>query len=131
MRAVLIALAGLLVGCAESVRPVLGGLKLGATPTSFQMPVLQNERLPFEYPRDAWKAGVGGEAVLRIHIAPTGVVDSVRVVRSAGHRSLDSAAVAGARKLRYRPAMHGGEPVEVWGVLPVRYPMPSEARKTP
>lgn len=117
-----------LLGCADQVRPVLGGLRIGAAAEPFHMPVLLNEELPFRYPRDAWEAGVGGETVLRIHIASSGIVDSVQVARSSGHAGLDSAAVVGARRLRYRPARHGEEAVGVWGTLPVRYPMPEEAR---
>lgn len=119
------ALACLLVGgCAESVRPVLGGLRIGAASTSLEMPVMENEKAPFDYPRDAWRAGVGGETLLKIHIAADGVVDSVRVKETSGHASLDSAAIAGARRLRYRPARHAGEAIGVWATLPVRYPMP-------
>lgn len=118
----------LLGGCADTVRPVLGGLKIGTASNAFQMPMMENERAPFEYPRDAWKAGIGGETLLKIHIAANGTVDSVRVDASSGHAGLDSAAVAGARKLRYRPARHGGEPVGVWATLPVRYPMPERMR---
>lgn len=122
-----VALLLVLTACADTVRPVLGGLKVGTTAESFRMPTLESERLPFRYPGDAWDRGIGGETVLRIHITRRGTVDSVRVVRSSGHRSLDSAAVAGALELRYRPARYGEKPVEVWGILPVRYPMPAEA----
>lgn len=116
------------VGCSEAVRPVLGGLKIGAAAGPFHMPVLDSEKLPFQYPTEAWERGVGGETLLRIHITASGRVDSVRVARSSGQTSLDSAAVTGARLLRYRPARHGEEPVAVWGYLPVRYPMPEGAR---
>lgn len=129
--ALLAAAAAVSVGCADTVRPVLGGLRIGAAPTSFQMPVLENEKVPFEYPRDAWEAGVGGETVLRIHISAGGVVDSALVLDSSGHAGLDSAAVAGAMKLRYRPARQGDDPVAVWGVLPVRYPMPAPDDRGP
>ncbi len=115
-------------GCAEAVRPVLGGLKIGAAAGPFHMPVLDSEELPFQYPVEAWERGVGGETILKIHIAATGRVDSVHVARSSGHTGLDSAAVVGARLLHYRPARHGEEPVGVWGYLPVRYPMPERAR---
>lgn len=121
----------LLLGCSETVRPVLGGLKIGGASTSFQMPVMENERPPFDYPRDAWRARIGGETVLKIHIGADGGVDSVYVQRTSGHRGLDSAAVAGARRLRYRPALQEGEPVGVWATLPVRYPMPSTAEGRP
>lgn len=123
---------GLLVaGCAESARPVLGGLKIGAASTSLEMPVMENQKAPFDYPRDAWRAGVGGETLLQIHIAADGTVDSVRVKKTSGHGSLDSAAVEGARRLRYHPARHEGEPIGVWATLPVRYPMPAPAGRSP
>jgi len=116
-------------GCADTVRPVLGGLKIGpAAGGPFSIPTLLNDRIPFEYPQDAWVRGVGGETVLRIHIASSGSVDSVHVANSSGDRVLDSASVAAARLLRYRPARVGEEAVAVWAFLPVRYPMPEPAR---
>lgn len=117
------------LGCADTVRPVLGGLRIGVQPVTLQLPVIENEQLPFEYPRDAWKEGVGGETLLRIHITAIGTVDSVRVEQPSGQRSLDSAAVEGARRLRYRPALRGGKPMDVWATLPVRYPMPVKAKE--
>lgn len=123
-------LAPLLVaapGCADTVTPVLGGLKVGTTGGSFHMPVLESERTPFRYPPEAWREGVGGETRVRIRIDRRGRVDSAYVLDSSGHAALDSAALAGARKLEYRPARQGDRPVAVWAVLPVRYPMPAEA----
>lgn len=125
--AALLACAPLLVtGCADTTTPVLGGLRVGVSGGSFHVPVLRNERLPFRYPAEAWRNRVGGETRLRIHITREGTVDSAYVVKSSGHPSLDSAALTGARELRYRPARRGDRPVAVWAVLPVRYPMPEE-----
>ena len=31
-----------------------------------------------------------------------------------------------ARRLRYEPAAQGGEPVQVWGRLPVIFPIPEQ-----
>jgi TonB family protein len=120
----LCSLAALLAGCSETMRPVLGGLAVGDQGSAFHMPTLLNEQLPFEYPQDAWASRIGGETVLRIRISTAGAVDSIAVQTTSGHRSLDSAAVAGARKLRYKPARQGERPVPVWATLPVRYPMP-------
>jgi TonB family protein len=120
----LCALAALLAGCSETMRPVLGGLAVGDQGSAFHMPTLENEQFPFEYPQDAWASRIGGETVLRIRISTAGAVDSIAVQKTSGHRSLDSAAVAGARKLRYKPARQGERPVPVWATLPVRYPMP-------
>lgn len=117
-------------GCADTVTPVLGGLKVGTSGGSFHMPVLESDRLPFRYPPEAWRDGVGGETRVRIHIDRRGRVDSAYVVESSGHAALDSAALAGARKLEYRPARQGDRPVAVWAVLPVRYPMPAEAGRS-
>ena len=118
-------------GCADTVRPVLGGLKIGNAKGPFHVPVLDTAPLPFEYPSDAWEDGVGGETILKIHITSYGGVDSVRVEKSSGHSGLDSAAIAGALQLRYRPARQGEESVAVWGYLPVRYPLPEKADREP
>lgn len=119
----------LLGGCADTISPVLGGLKIGMSGGSFHMPVLLNEKLPFEYPRSAWREGVGGETRLRIHISREGTVDSAFVLQSSGNTALDSAALAGVRRLRYRPARQGENAVAVWAILPVRYPMPEKVEE--
>lgn len=106
----------------------MGGLKLGMQEGAFQPPILAVESPPFEYPPQAWQQRVGGQTVLRLHISRSGEVDSVLVLRSSGNLILDSAAVAGSRRLRYRPARQGGEPIEVWARLPIIYPLPEEAR---
>ncbi|MCZ6478238.1 MAG: energy transducer TonB [Gemmatimonadetes bacterium] len=117
----------LATGCSETIRPALGGLVIGERGDAFHMPTLLNERLPFEYPTDAWRDRIGGETVLRLRISSDGIVDSITVERSSGHRSLDSAAVAGATELRYKPARQGEHPVPVWATLPIRYPMPERS----
>lgn len=127
IRAGLVVLMLMGSACADTVRPGLGGLKIAGAKGPFHMPELQQESLPFEYPKDAWEEGVGGETMLKIHITTAGVVDSVLIVQPSGHPSLDSAAARGARRLRYRPARQGEEQVAVWGYLPVRFPMPETA----
>jgi TonB family protein len=117
----------LATGCSETIRPALGGLVIGERGDAFHMPTLLNEQLPFEYPTDAWRDRIGGETVLRLRISSDGIVDSITVERSSGHRSLDSAAVAGATELRYKPARQGERAVPVWATLPIRYPMPERS----
>ncbi|HKK27117.1 MAG TPA: energy transducer TonB [Gemmatimonadota bacterium] len=128
-RLLCVVLLSVLAGCADTVSPVLGGLRLGVRGGSFRMPVMQNERLPFDYPGRAYRERIGGQVRLRIHIAASGSVDSAYVLESSGHAVLDSAALAGARRLRYRPARQGERPVAVWAVLPVRYPLPEEVEQ--
>lgn len=109
-------------GCSDAVRPALGGLTIGRPGEAFRMPVMKNEEPPFGYPDAAWRAGRGGVVVLRIHISAEGAVDSAYVKQGSGAAPLDSAARADARRLRFRPARQGDEPVAVWATLPVRYP---------
>lgn len=128
---VLLAAAAGLAGCAESLSPMPGALQVGTRGEAFRVPALESDRLPFRYPDRAWRAGVGGEVRLRIHIDRSGAVDSAYVLASSGHPALDSAALADARRLRYRPARRGAETVDVWAILPVRYPMPQKANDPP
>lgn len=120
-----LATACLGAGCADTPR-MAGGLQLGVEDAPLRPPLRIDEDATFEVPPEAWKEGVGGTTVLRLLISRRGTVDSALVVESSGHPSLDSAALANARRLRYRPAAQGGEPVEVWGRLPVIFPIPEQ-----
>lgn len=118
-----VGLAAATAGCADTPRAV-GGLQIGVEDAPLRPPVRIDRGRPFEYPADAWEEGVGGTTILRLLISRRGTVDSALVIRSSGHPSLDSAALANARRLRYEPAAQGGNPVEVWGRLPVVFPVP-------
>lgn len=115
-----------LVGCVDTVNPNRGGLRLGLDDGPLRPPAAVEGDV-FEFPRGAWEEGIGGTTVLKIMIDADGTVDSAIVLQSSGHKQLDSAAVANASKLLYRPAEQGGEPVPIWGRLPVIYPLPGEA----
>lgn len=115
-----------LAGCADTVNPNRGGLRLGLEDGPLRPPAAIEGDV-FEYPRSAWEAGIGGTTVLKIRIDTDGTVDSTIVLQSSGDPILDSAAVANSAKLRYRPAEQAGEPVPIWGRLPVIYPLPGEA----
>lgn len=112
-------------GCADTVNPGRAGLRLGLEEGPLRPPAAVEADV-FEFPRSAWEQGIGGTTVLKIMIAADGTVDSAIVLESSGFRPLDSAAVANAAKLRYRPAEQGGEAVPIWGRLPVIYPLPEE-----
>ena len=85
---------------------------------------------PFHYPEALWDAGVEGETILEIHVSAAGRVDSARVDRSSGHAEFDSAAVHGARDLRFEPAMRGDDSVAVRVLLPVQFHMPGSDAAT-
>jgi TonB family protein len=113
-------------GCADTVNPNRSGLRLGLEDGPLRPPAAVKGDV-FEFPRSAWEDGISGTTVLKIMIDADGTVDSAIVLESSGHALLDSAAVANSSKLLYRPAEQGGEPVPIWGRLPVIYPPPAEA----
>lgn len=76
---------------------------------------------PIEYPLSMWDRDVEGETLLRVLVSETGQVKEVEVMQSSGHAQLDSAAVDGARALRFRPAMRGDRRIEVWATVPVTF----------
>lgn len=77
--------------------------------------------LPIEYPLHMWDQDMEGETIVRVRVGDTGIVDSVEVVESSGYVAFDSAAVSGARNLRFTPARRDGKRIEVWARVPVRF----------
>lgn len=125
-----VCLASLVVGCADTPR-TMGGLQLGVDDAPLRPPVRIDDGTTFDYPPEAWDDGIGGTTVVRLLISRRGTVDSALVVESSGNASLDSAALANARRLRYKPAAQGGNPVQVWGRLPVVFPVPEQEAESP
>lgn len=77
--------------------------------------------VPIDYPIELWDQDVEGHTVLRVRVTDTGYVDSVVVLESSGHLAFDSAAIVGARELRFRPARRDGKRIEVWAQVPVHF----------
>ena len=76
---------------------------------------------PFEYPAALLDLEAVGETVLMVHVTTAGVVDSAYVLEPAPWSAFDSAALAGARGLRFSPARLGARRVATWTRLPVRF----------
>ena len=76
---------------------------------------------PFAYPVELWDNKVSGQTLLLVRISEIGHVDSVIVARSSGYREFDSAAVQGARIMRFTPGKQGERRVAMWTRLPVRF----------
>lgn len=99
-----------------------------------ELPVMLNERSPFYYPEAAWDQRIQGNVTLRLHVNADGraVRESTTVARTSGVPALDSAAVAGAAKLRFRPAYKAGRSLAVSLLFPVHFrhpdgpPMPGD-----
>ncbi len=77
--------------------------------------------LSIEYPLELWDQGIEGMSLVKVRVNELGGVDSVLVVESSGHAAFDSAALQGARSLRFRPATRGGKRIEVWAQVPVHF----------
>lgn len=78
--------------------------------------------VPIDYPVDLWDEEVEGQTLLRVLVSETGGVDSIEVLESAGHASLDSAAVRGARALRFSPARRDdGRRIDAWTDVPIDF----------
>ncbi len=91
-------------------------------------PVIQEPELitldsPFNYPKNLWNEGVEGETVVMVRVTETGGVDSVYVAESSGMPAFDSAAVVGARDLRFTPGRRDDQRATMWARLPVRFEM--------
>src|SRR5947207_1180958 len=78
-------------------------------PRTRTAPVLV-ESVNAEYPEEARKQGLGATVTLEIDIAADGAVTAVRVVRGAGF-GFDAAAVAAAKRFKFKPAMERGKPI--------------------
>ena len=92
-----------------------------------QQPVPMAEKNPIEYPVSMWDRRVEGETMLLVHVDEYGDVDSLYVERSSGQPAFDSAALAGARQLRFTPGRRGEKHIAMWTRLPVRFAMDSTA----
>ena len=76
------------------------------------------------YPTRALRRGESGEVLLRIEVDPRGVPARVDVASSSGSRDLDRAAVAAAKRWRFRPAMRDGTPVAGTVNVPIAFQAP-------
>src|SRR5256886_12300584 len=108
-----LALAGAIgvaaAGCGKSAPPpdeAAAGGGAAATPPEQEPPVPINPDSPIQYPPRLYDQKVEGDVVLRLFVDSVGRLapESSKVADSSGYSGLDSAALAGARELRFGPA---------------------------
>lgn len=80
-----------------------------------------SDSTPFVYPVDLWDRNVSGQTILLLRISELGAVDSVMIATPSGQPAFDSAAVQGARTMRFTPGRQGERRVAMWTKLPVRF----------
>lgn len=110
-------------GTGRAALMALGTLPLTACAGDAEVeePAPLEHAVAIEYPLEMWDRGIEGETVLQVRVNELGEVDSVAVVETSGHESLDSAAADGARAMRFHPGRKGGRDVPVWVRIPVRF----------
>ena len=90
-------------------------------PAPIEPPQPLTDSTPFVYPVELWDQKISGETVLLMRISELGAVDSVMVATPSGFREFDSAAVQGARSMRFVAGKQGDRRVPMWTKLPVRF----------
>ncbi|HEX6559637.1 MAG TPA: energy transducer TonB [Longimicrobiales bacterium] len=111
MRGLLCALTLLLAACGEDEPAQL----------PVEPPQVVSDSTPITYPLELWDQRISGETVLLVRISELGAVDSVLVGKSSGYQEFDSAAVQGARNMRWSAGKQGERRVAMWAKLPVRF----------
>ncbi|UCE23222.1 MAG: energy transducer TonB [Candidatus Zixiibacteriota bacterium] len=73
------------------------------------------------YPRLAKMAGVEGIAWVAAWVDKNGNVSKAQIAASSGNDLLDEAAVQGAYKNKYKPAIRDGQPISIWVTYQVKF----------
>jgi len=74
------------------------------------------------YTDEARSLKLEGEVLLEVSFSASGTLHVNRVVRGLGH-GLDDAAIAAANKMRFKPALRNGQPVDSTAVVHVVFQM--------
>jgi TonB family protein len=113
---------------AESPPQSMAVWQSGSTPPD-ELPTMLNREPPFHYPRALYERRVQGNVTLRLFVDAGGAVrpESTSVAETSGYPPLDSAAVEGARALRFRPARQDGRPLAAAILFPVYFRHPRAA----
>lgn len=99
--------------------PAAEAAAIKVTPPSLDAAYLSNP--PPRYPPAARRAGEQGTVVLRVLVLRTGLPSRVDIEKSSGSALLDAAARDAVWGWQFVPARHGGDPVEQWMQVPVRF----------
>src|SRR5579863_2268451 len=99
-----------------------GGPKIAAPDTGAASPVEITFKPNPVYTDEARNLKLEGEVLLEVSFGANGTLHVNRVVRGLGH-GLDENAIAAANKMRFKPALRGGQPVDSTAVVHVVFQM--------
>ncbi len=118
------ACACLLVACSQS--GTKGPERRVELPQPDERPLMVNSELPFHYPGSLYAQKRQGNVTLRLFVDANGqaLPESTKVVEPSGYAAFDSAALMGARDLRFVPAKLRGEPMGMTILFPVYFRHP-------
>ena len=74
-----------------------------------------------EYPMIARKRGYQGTVILEVLVSREGRVEDASLSTSSGYSVLDQAALTSVKTWRFDPGTRGGEKVDMWVKVPVRF----------
>jgi len=130
MRVWTVALAGLMTvgpaGCRQAPPAEQSGSGAPGVPPDQEPPVALNGDSPIQYPSRLYDQKVEGDVILRLFVDSTGRLqpESSRVAEPSGYPALDSAALMGARKLRFAPARRHGLAIATAFLQPIEFRHP-------
>jgi TonB family protein len=109
---------GVATGGFGSEQVARGGPKIVADANLASTPVEITYKPQPVYTDEARSMKLEGEVLLEMSFSAAGTLHVNRVVRGLGH-GLDEAAIAAANKIRFKPAMRGGQPVDSTAIVHV------------
>ena len=130
MRVSSLVFAGLLTvgaaGCRRTPPAEPSGTGSPGVPPDQEPPVALNADSPIQYPPRLYDQKVEGDVMLRLFVDSVGrlLPESSRVAESSGYPALDSAALTGARKLRFAPARRHGLSIATAFLQPIEFRHP-------
>jgi len=130
MKVSTLVLAGILTvgaaGCSRTPPAEQSGTGSPGVPPDQEPPVALNADSPIQYPPRLYDQKVEGDVMLRLFVDSAGrlVPESSRVAESSNYPALDSAALSGARRLRFAPARRHGLSIATAFLQPVEFRHP-------
>jgi len=91
-----------------------------STPVRIATPLYRRNPVP-EYPLIGRKRGYQGTVTLEVLVNREGRVADLRLSTSSGYAVLDQAALTSVKTWLFDPGMRGGERVDMWVKVPVRF----------
>jgi len=105
----------------QAGNPLSSGDSLGSDFVSYDTPPAPLESPAPEYPEAARKARIQGKVFVKMRLDLDGSVMEARVAKSSDNTDLDQAAVQGAKRYKFTPALYEGKPVRVWITMPFSF----------